>query len=63
MVDKLQKIYFEELKIVNMIKENNHYAVSAFDKLLTRFQEEHEKDPRKQESAVWAGNRSAGGRG
>ena len=27
-----------------MIKENNHYAVSAFEKLLTRFQEEHEKD-------------------
>ena len=44
MVINLQKTYFEELKIINLIKENNPCAVLAFEKLSTRFQEEREKD-------------------
>ena len=40
----LQKTYFEELKIINLIKGNDPFAISAFEKLLRRFREEHEKD-------------------
>lgn len=44
MVINLQKTYFEEFKIINLIKENNRCAVLAFEKLLRRFQEEYEKN-------------------
>jgi len=40
----MQKKSYEENKVIELIKSENPFAIKAFDKLYTRFQDEYVKD-------------------